>query len=64
MFKNIGVVLKKNASKHEYSVVQDLIKVLTKSTSNIFTEEGVKLDLAIEKSVHDFKDQIDLLIVF
>jgi hypothetical protein len=51
MFKNIGVVLKKNASKHEHSVVQGLIKVLTKSTSNIFTEEGVKLELAIEKSV-------------
>ena len=47
MFKNIGVVLKKNASMHEHSVVQDLIKVLTKSASNIYTEEGVKLELAI-----------------
>ena len=64
MFKNIGVVLKKNASMHEHSVVQDLIKVLTNSASNIYTEEGVKLELAIEKSSNDFKDQIDLLIVF
>ena len=64
MFKNIGVVLKKNASMHEHSVVQDLNKVLTKSASNIYTEEGVKLELAIEKSSNDFKDQIDLLIVF
>jgi NAD+ kinase len=64
MFKNIGVVLKKNASMQEHAVVQDLIKVLTQSSSNIFAEEGVKLDLAVEKNDHDFKEQIDLLIVF
>ena len=64
MFKNIGVVLKKNASTHENSIVQDLIKVLAKSSSKIFAEEGIKLDLAVETNDYDFKEQIDLLIVF
>jgi hypothetical protein len=37
MFKNIGIVLKKNASLQEISVVQGLIAVLAKtSASNFF----------------------------
>lgn len=49
MFKNIGVVLKKNASLDERSVVQDLITVLAKNALNIFAEEGANLSLTIEK---------------
>ena len=64
MFKNIGVVLKKNASLDERSVVQDLITVLAKNALNIFAEEGANLSLAIEKNNENFKHQIDLLIVF
>ena len=64
MFKNIGVVLKKNASLDERSVVQDLITVLAKNALNIFAEEGTNLSLVIEKNNEDFKHQIDLLIVF
>ena len=64
MFKNIGVVLKKNASLDERSVVQDLITVLAKNALNIFAEEGANLSLAIEKNNEDFKHQIDLQLAF
>ena len=64
MFKNIGVVLKKNASLQEISVVQDLIAVLAKSSAQIFSEAGSNLQLAIEKNHDDFQNIIDLLIVF
>ena len=36
MFKNIGIVLKKNSSLEERSVVQGLINVLAKNLLNIF----------------------------
>jgi NAD+ kinase len=64
MFKNIGVVLKKNASLQEISVVQDLIAVLAKSSAQIFSEAGSNLQLATEKNHDDFQNTIDLLIVF
>ena len=64
MFKNIGIVLKKNASLQEISVVQDLIVVLAKSPVQIFSEAGSNLQLAIEKNHNDFQNTIDLLIVF
>ena len=64
MFKNIGIVLKKNASLQEISVVQELIAVLAKSSVQIFSEEGSNLQLAIEKNHNDFQNTIDLLIVF
>ena len=64
MFKNIGVVLKKNASLQEISVVQDLIAVLVKSSAQIFAEAGSNLQLATEKNHDDFQNKIDLLIVF
>ena len=64
MFKNIGIVLKKNASLQEISVVQDLIAVLAKSSAQIFSEAGSNLQLAIEKNHDDFQNTIDLLIVF
>ena len=54
MFKNIGVVLKKNASLDERSVVQDLITVLAKNALNIFAEEGANLSLAIEKNNENY----------
>ena len=64
MFKNIGVVLKKNASLQEISVVQDLIAVLAKSPAQIFSEAGSNFQLATEKNHDDFQNTIDLLIVF
>ena len=64
MFKNIGIVLKKNASLQEISVVQDLIAVLAKSSVQIFSEAGSNLQLATEKNHDDFQNTIDLLIVF
>ena len=64
MFKNIGIVLKKNASLQELAVVQGLIEVLSKTASSIFAEEGTKLSLVIEKNYQEFQDQIDVLIVF
>ncbi|MDO7693895.1 MAG: NAD(+)/NADH kinase, partial [Gammaproteobacteria bacterium] len=64
MFKNIGIVLKKNASLQEISVVQDLIAVLAKSPVQIFSEAGSNLQLATEKNHDDFQNTIDLLIVF
>ncbi|MDB9967236.1 NAD(+)/NADH kinase [Gammaproteobacteria bacterium] len=64
MFKNIGIVLKKNASLQEISVVQDLIAVLAKTSAQIFSEEGSHLQLATEKNHDDFQNKIDLLIVF
>ena len=51
MFKNIGIVLKKNVSLQELAVVQGLIEVLSKTTSSIFAEEGTKLSLVIEKKL-------------
>ena len=64
MFKNIGIVLKKNASLQEISVVQDLIAVLAKTSAQIFSEAGSNLQLATEKNHDDFQNIIDLLIVF
>jgi NAD+ kinase len=64
MFKNIGIVLKKNASLQEISVVQDLIAVLAKTSAQIFSEAGSNLQLATEKNHDDFQNTIDLLIVF
>ena len=64
MFKNIGIVLKKNASLQEISVVQDLIAVLAKTSAQIFSEAGSNLQLATEKNHYDFQNKIDLLIVF
>jgi len=64
MFKNIGIVLKKNASLQEISVVQDLIAVLAKTSAQIFSEAGSNLQLATEKNHDDFQSKIDLLIVF
>ncbi|MDA9249512.1 NAD(+)/NADH kinase [Gammaproteobacteria bacterium] len=64
MFKNIGIVLKKNVSLQELAVVQGLIEVLSKTASSIFAEEGTKLSLVIEKNYQEFQDQIDVLIVF
>jgi len=64
MFKNIGIVLKKNASLQEISVVQDLIAVLAKTSTQIFSEAGSNLQLATEKNHDDFQNTIDLLIVF
>ena len=64
MFKNIGIVLKKNASLQEISVVQDLIAVLAKTSVQIFSEAGSNLQLATEKNHDDFQNTIDLLIVF
>ena len=64
MFKNIGIVLKKNASLQEISVVQDLIAVLAKNSVQIFSEEGSNLQSALEKNHNDFQNIIDLLIVF
>jgi NAD+ kinase len=64
MFKNIGIVLKKNASLQEISVVQDLIAVLAKTSAQIFSEAGSHLQLAKEKNHDDFQNKIDLLIVF
>ena len=60
MFKNIGIVLKKNASLQELAVVQGLIEVLSKTASSIFAEEGTKLSLVIEKNYQEFQDQIDV----
>jgi hypothetical protein len=48
MFKNIGIVLKKNSSLEERSVVQGLINVLAKNLLNIFAEEGTDLFLVSE----------------
>ena len=64
MFKNIGIVLKKNASLQEISVVQDLIAVLAKTSVQIFSEAGSNLQSALEKNHNDFQNTIDLLIVF
>ncbi|MDC1361108.1 NAD(+)/NADH kinase [Gammaproteobacteria bacterium] len=64
MFKNIGIVLKKNASLQEISVVQDLIAVLAKTSTQIYSEAGSNLQLATEKTHDDFQNTIDLLIVF
>jgi len=64
MFKNIGIVLKKNASLQEISVVQDLTAVLAKTSAQIFSEAGSNLQLATEKNRDDFQNKIDLLIVF
>jgi len=64
MFKNIGIVLKKNSSSGEFSMIEGLLKVLIKNTNNIYSIN--KIDFKGVNVVDDkkFNNSVDLIIVF
>ena len=64
MFKNIGIVLKKNLSPDELSVVQGLVKILSKNVANIFSAHGIELENVKEVDHQKFNDSVNLIIVF
>ena len=64
MFKNIGIVLKKNLSPDELSVVQGLVKILSQNVANIFSNHGIELENVKEVDHQKFNDSVNLIIVF
>ena len=64
MFKNIGIVLKKNLSPDELSVVQGLVKILSKNVANIFSAHGIELQNVKAVDHQKFNDSVNLIIVF
>ena len=64
MFKNIGIVLKKNLSPDELSVVQGLVKILSKNVANIFSAHGIQLQNVKAVDHQKFNDSVNLIIVF
>lgn len=64
MFKNIGIVLKKNLSPDELSVVQGLVKILSQNVANIFSTHGIELQNVKEVDHQKFNDSVNLIIVF
>jgi len=64
MFKNIGIVLKKNLSPDELSVVQGLVKILSQNVANIFSAHGIELENVKEVDHQKFNDSVNLIIVF
>ena len=64
MFKNIGVVLKKNLSADDLSVVRGLVEILTKNVSNIFSANKIDLKNVQVVDAQKFNQVVDLIIVF
>ena len=64
MFKNIGVVLKKNLSADDLSVVRGLVEILAKNVSNIFSANKIDLKNVQEVDAQKFNQAVDLIIVF
>ena len=64
MFKNIGIVLKKNLSPDELSVVQGLVKILSKNVASIFSAHGIELQNVKAVDHQKFNDSVNLIIVF
>ena len=64
MFKNIGIVLKKNLSPDELSVVQGLVKILSQNVANIFSAHGIQLQNVKAVDHQKFNDSVNLIIVF
>ena len=65
MFKNVGILVKKNPSADDLSVVDALINILKAHADHIYTEENSNISsLDIEElKVEHFKKTINLLIV-
>ncbi len=66
MFKNIGIVVKKNQEIGDVLFLDSLLPILSKYTKDIYAEEG-ELDsnnLVTELSPEAFANKVDLLIVF
>ena len=64
MFKNIGIVLKKNSSSDEFSIVDSLLKVLLKNTKNIYSTNKIDFEDVRVVDYTKFNDSVDLIIVF
>ena len=64
MFKNIGVVLKKNLSADDLSVVRGLVEILAKNVSNIFSANKIDLKNVQVVDGQKFNQAVDLIIVF
>jgi len=64
MFKNIGIVLKKNLSSDEFSIVDGLLKVLLKNTNNIYSTNKIDFEDVKVVDYKKFNDSVDLIIVF
>ena len=64
MFKNIGVVLKKNLSADDLSVVRGLVEILAKNVSNIFSANKIDLKNVQVVDAQKFNQVVDLIIVF
>ena len=64
MFKNIGVVLKKNLSADDLSVVRGLVEILAKNVSNIFSANKIDLKNVQVVDAQKFNQAVDLIIVF
>jgi NAD+ kinase len=64
MFKNIGIVLKKNLSPDELLVVQGLVKILSKNVANIFSAHGIELQNVKVVDHLKFNESVNLIIVF
>ena len=64
MFQNIGIVLKKNLSSDEFSIVDGLLKVLLKNTNNIYSTNKIDFEDVKVVDYKKFNDSVDLIIVF
>ena len=64
MFKNIGVVLKKNLSADDLSVVRGLVEILAKNVSKIFSANKIDLKNVQVVDAQKFNQAVDLIIVF
>jgi NAD+ kinase len=64
MFQNIGIVLKKNSSSDEFSIVDGLLKVLLKNTKNIYSINKIDFEDVKVIDYKKFNDCVDLIIVF
>ncbi len=64
MFQNIGIVLKKNLSSDEFSIVDGLLKVLLKNTNNIYSTNKIDFEDVKVVDYKKFNNSVDLIIVF
>ena len=64
MFKNIGIVIKKNAVSTESAALDGLFKVLLKNAKNLYSADEVKFDGVENVDLKNFNDLVDLIIVF
>ena len=64
MFKNIGIVIKKSAVSSESAALDDLLKVLLKTTKNLYSADEVEFDGVAKVDLKNFNNLVDLIIVF